>query len=94
MKIKSDKIDMTTGVDKLTREEKDLLKEEIRGVWSEFPLEMKKFIIETKKQKLQAMYMIQDWAKNNGHQVVLDLISRAIQHKEHSLEKAEKEIGE
>lgn len=94
MKVKTTKIDMTTGTDKLTPEEKDLLKEEIRGVWSDFPLEMKKFIVETHKQKLQAMYMIQDWAKNNGRQVIVDLIARKIQHKEQCLKKAQKEIGE
>ena len=94
MKVKANKVDMTTGTDKLTQEEKDLLKEEIRGAWSEFPLEMKKFIVETKKQKLQSLYMIQDWAKNNGHPVIVDLISRKIQHKENCLAKAQKEIEE
>ena len=55
---------------------------------------MKKFIVETKKQKLQSLYMIQDWAKNNGHPVIVDLISRKIQHKENCLAKAQKEIEE
>jgi hypothetical protein len=54
MKTKT-KVDMQTGVNHLTREEKDLLKEEIRGAWEEFPLEMKKYIYETKKQKLQKL---------------------------------------
>lgn len=88
MKIKKD------NTHKLTHEEKDLLKEEIRGVWSEFPLEMKRFIVETHKQKLQAMYMIQDWAKNNSRQIIVDLISRAIQCKEEMLEKIQSEIAE
>ncbi len=81
------KVDMNTDTEKLTREEKDLLKEELRGAWPEFPLEMKRYIYETKKQKLQVLYMIQDWAKNNGHEVIMDLISRRIAHKEEKLEK-------
>ncbi len=92
MKVKSNKVDMTTGTDKLTQEEKDLLKKEIRGVWSEFPEDMKKFIVETQKQKLQSLYMIQDWAKNNGHEIIVGLISRKIQHKEECLAKAQKEL--
>ena len=88
------KVDMKTGTDKLTREEKDLLKEELRGAWPEFPLEMKRYIYETKKQKLQVLYMIQDWAKNNGHQVIVDLVSRRIAHKEEKLEKMKTELGE
>lgn len=88
------KVDMNTGTEKLTREEKDLLKEELRGAWPEFPLEMKRYIYETKKQKLQVLYMIQDWAKNNGHEVIVDLISRRIAHKEEKLEKLKIELGE
>ena len=88
------KVDMNTGTEKLTLEEKDLLKEELRGAWPEFPLEMKRYIYETKKQKLQALYMIQDWAKNNGHEVIVDLISRRIVHKEEKLAKMKKELGE
>ncbi len=88
------KVDMKSGNDCLTREEKDLLKAEIRGAWSEFPLEMKRYIYETKKQKLQVLYMIQDWAKNNGHQVIVDLISRRIAHKEEKLKKIKEEVGE
>ena len=38
--------------------------------------------------------MIQDWAKNNGHQVIVDLISRRIVHKEEKLEKMKTELGE
>lgn len=91
MKIKTD---MKTGTDQLNREEKDLLKEELRGAWPEFPLEMKRYIYETKKQKLKVLYMVQDWAKNNGHQVIVDLISRRIVHKEEKLEKMKKELGE
>lgn len=88
------KVDMKTGNDKLTQEEKDLLKEELRGAWPEFPLEMKRYIYEAKKQKLQVLYMIQDWAKNNGHQVIVDLISRRIICKEEKLEKMKAELGE
>ena len=79
------KVDMNTGTEKLTREEKDLLKEELRGAWPEFPLEMKRYIYETKKQKLQVLYMIQDWAKTNGHEVIVDLISLRLAHNEDKL---------
>ena len=78
----------------LTEKEKSLLKKEINDAWSEFPLEMKKFIYETKKQKLQSLYMIEDWAKKNGHQVILNLISRRIAHKEEKIEKLKKELEE
>ncbi len=78
----------------LTQEEKDLLKKEIRGVWDEFPIDMKKFIFETKKQKLQVLYMIQDFAKNHQKTVIYDLITKRIQHKEETLEKIKQELGE
>ena len=78
----------------LTEKEKQLLKKEIRDAWPEFPEEMKRFIYETKKQKLQSLYMIEDWAKKNGHQVITNLISRRIAHKEAKIEQLKKELGE
>ena len=79
---------------KLSCEEKKLLKEEIHKVWDELPKDLKKVIYETKKHKLSVMYMIENWAKENGHQVIVDLISRRIACKEEKLEKMAKELGE
>ena len=78
---------------KLTPEEKKLLKAEIKKAWQEFPLEMKKFLIEVKKEKLKALYMIEGWAKDNGHQTILDLISRKIAHKEEKIKQLESELN-
>ena len=78
---------------KLTPEEKKLLKQEIKKAWSEFPKEMQRFLIEVKKEKLKALYMIEGWAKNNGHQTILDLISRRITHKEEKIKELEKHLN-
>jgi len=78
--------------EKLTPEEKALLKEEIKKTWSEFPTEMKRFLIDVKKEKLKALYMIEGWAKQNGHQTILDLISRRIAHKEAKIKQLEAEV--
>ena len=91
MKLKP-KMDIDT--DSLTEKEKSLLKKEIHDAWPEFPIEMKRFIFEAKKQKLQSMYMIEDWAKKNGHKTIVDLISRRITHKETKIEKMKEELGE
>lgn len=87
------KIDMNDGTNKLTPDEKILLKSEIKKAWSEFPEDMKKFILETKKEKLKALYMIEGWAKENGHQTIVDLISRKIAHKEAKIQKMEAELN-
>lgn len=78
---------------KLSPEEKKLLKQEIKKAWSEFPKEMQRFLIEVKKEKLKALYMIEGWAKNNGHQTILDLISRRIAHKEEKIKELEKHLN-
>ena len=78
---------------KLTPEEKKLLKQEIKKAWSEFPKEMQRFLIEVKKEKLKALYMIEGWAKDNGHQTILDLISRRIAHKEEKIKELEKNLN-
>ena len=78
--------------EKLTPEEKALLKEEIRKAWAEFPIEMKRFLIDVKKEKLKALYMVEGWAKQNGHQTILDLISRRIAHKEAKIKQLESEL--
>ena len=77
---------------KLTCEEKRLLKEEIHKVWPELPEDLKKVIYETKKHKLSVLYMIENWAKANGHETIVDLISRRIAYKEEKLAKMEKEL--
>lgn len=71
---------------KLSFEEKQLLKEEIKKSWDELPLELKEFYLETKREKLRALYMLQDWAKKNNHETMLDLLSRKIAHKEEKLQ--------
>ena len=91
MKLKP-KMDIDT--DSLTEKERALLKKEIHDAWPEFPFEMKRFIYETKKQKLQSLYMIEDWAKNNGHKTIVDLIARRIAHKEAKIAKMKEELGE
>ena len=89
-----EKPEMNIDTNSLTEKEKSLLKKEIHDAWSEFPLEMKRFIYETKKQKLQSLYMIEGWAKENGHKTIVDLISRRIAHKEAKIEKLKQELGE
>lgn len=91
MKLKNE---INTDSNTLTEKEKMLLKKEIHDAWPDFPEEMKRFIYETKKQKLQSLYMIEDWAKKNGHQVIIDLIARRIAHKEAKIEQLKKELGE
>lgn len=68
--------------EKLTPEEKRLLKDEIHEAWEEFPSEIQDLIMEVKQQKLKVLYMLQDWAKNHDHETMLDLISRKIACKE------------
>ena len=85
---------MDTDTNSLTEKEKSLLKKEIRDAWPEFPKEMKRFIYETKKQKLQSLYMIEAWAKENGHRTIIDLIARRIAHKEAKLTQLKEELGE
>ncbi len=87
-------VDMNSDTDKLSPDEKKMLKQEIKKAWSEFPLDMKKFIMEAKKEKLKALYMIQGWAKENGHETILDLISRKIAHKEAHIQDMEKDLNQ
>ena len=85
---------MDIDTDSLTEKEKSLLKKEIHDAWPDFPNEMKRFIFETKKQKLQSLYMIEAWAKENGRQTIVDLISRRIAHKEAKIKKMKETLGE
>lgn len=79
--------------EKLTPEEKKMLKTQLRESWNELPQELKELIVEVKKQKLKTLYMLQDWAKKNGHETMLDLLSRRIAHKEDKLKKMEEHIA-
>ena len=78
--------------EKLTQEEKHLLKAEIKKAWAEFPIEMKRFLIDVKKEKLKALYMIEGWARDNNHETILNLISRRIACKEEKIKKLESEL--
>ncbi len=73
--------------EKLTPEEKHLLKDEIHEAWDELPSEIQDLIMELKQQKLKVLYMLQDWAKNHDHETMLDLISRKIACKEAKMNK-------
>lgn len=86
-------VDMNSDTNKLSPDEKKILKQEIKKAWSEFPLEMKRFILETKKEKLKALYMIQGWARENGHETILNLLSRKIAHKEDRIKDMEEELN-
>ena len=88
----TDKVDMNTDTNKLTGEEKQLLKREIKEAWSEFPKEMRAFIVSAKKEKLKGLYMIQDWAKKNGHETILDLITPKIGHQEDKIDRMESDL--
>ena len=78
----------------LTTEEKKRLKQEIHSVWPQFPLDLKKVIFEAKKHKLNIMYMIENWAEENGNQIIVDLLSKKISCSEEKLKQMEQELGE
>lgn len=82
---------MTTDTPTLSPDEKALLKREIIQSWDEFPDDMKNFIVQAQKEQINGFYMIQNWAKENGNELLLDLISRKILHKEDTLQKMETE---
>lgn len=77
----------------LTAEEKKALKDEIHKVWPQFPLDLRKVIFEAKKHKLNIMYMVENWAKENHNQILQDLLGRKIAHTEEKLQKMEQELG-
>ena len=78
----------------LTQDEKKKLKEEIHKVWPQFPLDLRKVIFETKKHKLNILYMIENWAEENRNQILVELLSRKISHMEEKLKNMEKELSE
>lgn len=85
----TDKVDMNTDTNKLSSDEKQLLKNEVKKAWAEFPKEMRAFIVSAKKETLKGLYMIQDWAKKNGHETILDLITRKIGYLEDKIARLE-----
>lgn len=78
----------------LKPEEKKKLKEEIRRVWPQFPLDLRKVIFEAKKHKLNILYMIENWAQENRNQLLVELLARKIAHTEEKLKEMEKELGD
>ena len=82
----------TENVNCLSMEEKKKLKEELHKVWPQFPLDLRKVILEAKKHKLNIFYMIENWAEENGNQILVELLSRKIKHLEEKLQKMEKEL--
>lgn len=78
--------------DKLSMDEKETLKHEMREAFDEFPIEIKQRILDTKKEKLRTLYMIQGWAKENGHETLSDLLVRKIAHKEEKITELDKKL--
>ncbi len=76
----------------LTVEERKILKAEIKEAWPELPVELKQFIVEAMQQNLKTLYMLQDWARKENHETLLDLVSRKIAHKEEVVQKMESSI--
>ena len=44
------------------------------------------------QQNLKTLYMLQDWARKENHETLLDLVSRKIAHKEEVVQKMESSI--
>lgn len=77
----------------LTPDEKKKLKEEIHSAWPQFPLDLRKVIFEAKKHKLNIMYMIENWAKENHNEILAELLERKIACTEAKLQEMEKELN-
>lgn len=77
---------------KLSMDEKETLKHEMRETFNELPDEIKQRILDTKKEKIRTLYMIQGWAKENGHETLSDLLVRKIAHKEEKISKLENQL--
>ena len=77
----------------LTVEERKILKAEIKQAWPELPIELKQFIVEAMQQNLKTLYMLQDWAKKNNHETMLELLSRKIAYKEEKIQKMESSLS-
>ena len=83
---------MTKNTTKLTADEKKKLKEEIHAVWPQFPIDLRKVIFEAKKHKLNIMYMIENWAKENHNEILVELLAKKIACTEEKLQEMEKEL--
>ena len=77
---------------KLVTEERRLLKQKIHEVWDEIPVSVKRLALEVKKAKLKYLKQIEDWSKNNGHEALLELVSRQISCLEKKIEQSEQEL--
>lgn len=73
--------------------EKKELKEKIYAVFNEFPIELQQRILDTKKEKLKTMYMTEGWAKDNGHDEIVSLLSREIAKKEWQIDQLNEKIN-
>ncbi len=76
----------------LTLDEKKKLKSAIHDAWPQFPLDLKKVIFEAKRHKLNIMYMIHNWAEENGNQIIVELLARKISASEEKLKTMEQEL--
>ena len=84
---------MTRKAEKcLTIDEKKKLKQEIHRAWPQFPLDLRRVIFEAKKHKLNIMYMIENWAEENGNQIIVELLSKKIACSEEKLKQMEQEL--
>ncbi len=84
---------MTKKTGTMTQEEKKKLKDEIHAVWPQFPLDLRKVIFEAKKHKLNIMYMIENWAKENHNEILVELLAKKITCTEEKLQVMEKELA-
>ena len=77
----------------LSQEERKILRQEIDVAWDELPFELKQFIVEAHQQNLKTLYMLQDWAKKNNHETMMELLSRKIAYKEEKIRKMESALS-
>jgi len=83
---------MTEKTTTLTVNEKKKLKEAIHAAWPQFPVDLRKVIFEAKKHKLNIMYMIENWAKENHNEILVELLGKKITCTEEKLQAMEKEL--
>lgn len=77
----------------LNTQEKKVLKEKIYAVFDKFPIELQQRILDTKKEKLKTMYMTEGWVRDNGHDDILNLLSREIAKKEWQIDQLNAKIN-
>ena len=49
--------------------------------------------MEAHQQNLKTLYMLQDWAKKNNHETMMELLSRKIAYKEEKIRKMESALS-